>query len=349
MRRAMVVVMALTALVSFDWITASLGVAQISSQKSSGEKPEEFYRGKTLSIYTGSAGGSADALCRALVPHLEREIRAKVIVENHPGGGSLQTINLAYRAKPDGLIVLVHETPGVTLSDWFDDPGAIWETAKFNWLALAANQPGICVVSPQKPYQSIKDLQHAKGLKLGASTAMAYYGPTNSLVASILNLDAKVVTGLKGTSGIVLSIQKGEVDGSALPEDVAARFAKPNQVRPLFTMSGHSALFPDLPVLARVVKLTKDQELLIDTVASASKAMVTTPGVPQDRVDFLRKTLRKICEDKGVQKDIMEKTGLGGWYGFVPGEEMQREMADPNIGPKDKGLLQDILDRYLVR
>ncbi|MDP2644655.1 MAG: tripartite tricarboxylate transporter substrate-binding protein [Desulfobacterales bacterium] len=313
------------------------------------ESPEEFYRGKTIALYTGSIGGSADSLCRALAPFLQKETGAKVIVANHPGGNSMQTVNLAYKKKPDGLILLVHETSGIILSDWFEDPGAVWKAANFNWIARVAFQPGIAVVSPQSPYRSIDDLRKAKGLKLGASTPMGYYGPVNSLFASILNLDAQVITGLKGTSGIVLSIQKGEIDGGALSEDRAAVSAKGNQVRPLFVVSGESALFPDLPVLDKVVKLTQDQELVLDAVATVNKAIVTTPGVPMDRVDFLRKTIHKITQNKSIQKVLMEKTGIAGWYGYVPGETVQKNMADPSIGPRVRKTLEAILSRYLVR
>lgn len=37
-----------------------------------GETPEQFYRGKTLSIFTGSPGGASDIVTRALAPFIKK-------------------------------------------------------------------------------------------------------------------------------------------------------------------------------------------------------------------------------------------------------------------------------------
>lgn len=314
---------------------------------SKGGTAEQFYRGKTLSIFTGSAGGASDIVTRALVPFLEKEIGVTAVVKNQPGGGTLQTENLAYKAKPDGLTLLSMEPNSVALSNWFNEPGAVFDVAKFNWLAQLAFEPTVFIASPQKGYQSMKDLQQAKGLKFGTAAPLSWYGPANMMLAWILNLDAKVISGLKGTGQIILSLQKGELDGEAVAETVAQQYGKAGQVKPLFVFYGESRVFSNLPVLIKEVKLTKEQEKMMQVLAPISKALSTSPGVPQERVNYLRNALKKICEDKNTQQAVVEKGGFAGWYGFVSGEEVQRQMAQPQLGQEVKRILENLMEKYM--
>ena len=67
---------------------------------------EDFYHGKTVTIYVGfGAGGGYDAYAQLLAPHMRRHIpgNPSVIVKHMPGAGSLALMNYLWSvAAPDG-------------------------------------------------------------------------------------------------------------------------------------------------------------------------------------------------------------------------------------------------------
>ena len=53
-----------------------------------------FFHGKQVRFYTmGSPGGGYDTYMRALIPHLEKKLGAKMLPTNEPGAGGLIAIN----------------------------------------------------------------------------------------------------------------------------------------------------------------------------------------------------------------------------------------------------------------
>ena len=66
-----------------------------------------FFHGKQVRFYTmGSPGGGYDTYMRALTPHLEKKLGAKMLPTNEPGAGGLIAINHTLHAPPDGMTIL---------------------------------------------------------------------------------------------------------------------------------------------------------------------------------------------------------------------------------------------------
>ncbi len=330
-------------------LVMSLALSISCAKAETGQAAKEFYQGKTITLYTGSAGGTGDLISRTLAPFVGKETGTTVVVENQPGSNIQQNLNLVYQSKPDGLTLYLGDPTSWALSDWLKEPGALWDTAKFNWLAQLAIEPTIYLQPPQKPVNSINDLRQAKGLKYGTPLATSWHGMAEMSLCSVLDLDAKVVTGFKGSTEMVLSVIKGELDGCMLVETLSNQYVKSGQLKPLFVYYGQSTTFSSLPLLEKEIKPTKQQQTVRDFVGTISKNIATGPGVPQDRVDFLRSVLKKICEDPITQQEIVKKAGMSGWYGLVPGEEVQKRMGQKDLGPQIASLLQGLQQKYLVR
>src|SRR5882757_2221786 len=67
-----------------------------------------FFHGKQVRFYTmGSPGGGYDTYMRALVPHIEKRLDAKLIPTNEPSAGGLIAMNRTINAVPDGLTILL--------------------------------------------------------------------------------------------------------------------------------------------------------------------------------------------------------------------------------------------------
>lgn len=74
-----------------------------------------------------------------------------------------------------------------------------------------------------------------------------------------------------------------------------------------------------------VSDLTEEQRLTSETVGPTDQVLLTPPGTPQDKVDFLRKVLKKINEDPSDTDILKKRTGLAAWE-FVEGEVAQRDI-----------------------
>src|SRR4029453_19490611 len=67
-----------------------------------------FFQGKQVRFYTmGGPGGGYNTYMRALIPHLEKKLGAKMLPTNEPGAGGLIAINRTIHAPPDGMTILL--------------------------------------------------------------------------------------------------------------------------------------------------------------------------------------------------------------------------------------------------
>ena len=60
---------------------------------------------------------------------------------------------------------------------------------------------------------------------------------------------------------------------------------------------------PDVPTLAEVAAIPKDKAWMVDLrqqIGEAQRAMVAAPGVPADRVDYLRAAMAGVLTDPAV-------------------------------------------------
>lgn len=82
--------------------TAALGAAQVARAQIFGSTE------RTLRIVVGfPPGGSTDSIARIIAPHMERALRATVLVENKPGAGA-RIANIHVKgARPDGNTLLL--------------------------------------------------------------------------------------------------------------------------------------------------------------------------------------------------------------------------------------------------
>jgi tripartite-type tricarboxylate transporter receptor subunit TctC len=90
----------LTTLLRFCAVTA-LGfasVATLSSQSAAQAFPDKAFR----FFVPFPAGGSADAISRAMQPALERIFRQPVVVENRTGAGGMLGVDAVAKSAPDG-------------------------------------------------------------------------------------------------------------------------------------------------------------------------------------------------------------------------------------------------------
>src|SRR6266702_1230242 len=121
-----------------------------------------FFHGKQVRFYTmGSPGGGYDTYMRALVPHLEKKLGARMLPTNEPGAGGLIAINRTINAPPDGLTILLVGGETLVTAQLYESPGVNYDVRKLTWLARMSSESKVALIGPKSPYATVADLMRS--------------------------------------------------------------------------------------------------------------------------------------------------------------------------------------------
>jgi tripartite-type tricarboxylate transporter receptor subunit TctC len=249
---------------------------------------------------------------RALIPHLEKRLGAKMLPTNEPGAGGLIAINRTLHAPPDGLTILLVGGETLVTAQLYDAPGVNYDVRKLTWLARVSSEAKVALLGPQSPYGTVFDLMKSERPVTWAGSSKGNADFT-AIMAHALGMKSKIITGYKGTGDMNLAIQRGEVDGRIVSEESAALYGPSNGMRVVAVLARKRLeQFPAAPTLFEAAELGPAQARLIDWragIAGLGRLMMVTPGTPQDRLDLLRQTFAEVIRDGGFIAEV-KKLGL---------------------------------------
>jgi tripartite-type tricarboxylate transporter receptor subunit TctC len=308
-----------------------------------------FYKGKTAKIVVGyGPGGGYDAYARMIAPHLDKVLGATVIVENQPGAGGATALNRVSVAQPDGLTMMIVNGTAAALGQLLEQDGVRYDLGKLEHLGIVSSSPWMWLVSPTTPIAKTA----AEAQKLDQPIRWGGTAPTDGLsdgaavACEALNLKCKVVIGYKGSAEVALAVQRGEMDAQYVSDTSANNYVKSGQAIAVAAMGRNkSRFFPDTPTIFEAVKLTPDQQWWFDFRADLDdlgRILVTTPGVPADRLAFLRDAVKKVLSDPALKAEG-EKSQR--YVDFVPPEEARKKALGlvTNITPEKKAEAKHVI------
>jgi tripartite-type tricarboxylate transporter receptor subunit TctC len=287
-------------------ITAAVAATAFASGAA---QAQSFYDGKTVRIVVGLApGGGFDTYARLIGRHLGNHIPGKptVIVDNMPGAGSLVMANWLYKvAKPDGLTI-GHFDGALILGQAIGRPGIEFDAQKFEYLGAAAKEDVVCSISKASGITTIEQWRAAKTpVKFGALTPGATPNNAPETLKAALGLPIQVVSGYKGTSGIRLGVESGEVAGACWSwQSMRVTWRKAleaGEVVPVIQIVAKP--FSDLPNVPLAINLATTDEARqliragVQNSGAFARPLAVPPGTPADRVEMLRKALADTLKD----------------------------------------------------
>lgn len=270
------------------------------------QEAAEFYKGKTVRFIVGVAvGGGFDAYARMLAPHLSKELGASVVVENLPGAGGILALNQMMIAQPDGLrFKIVNGTPSL-LAQLLEQENIKYDLTKMPHLGLVAAEPWGLMVAPNSPIRAPADLVKP-GLKMRWGGTGPTGGPSDgaSITCEALKLDCRIVMGYRGSAEIALAVQRGELDGLYITDSSLSQYLKSGQGHVVaMAARQRSKLLPEVPTLYEALKLDVEQAWWLDfrsDLNTYGRVLVTMPGIPADRLAYLRQVIGKVLADPAV-------------------------------------------------
>jgi tripartite-type tricarboxylate transporter receptor subunit TctC len=308
---------------------------------------EEFYRGKTVSLWVGyGTGGGYDNTARLLAPHLGDYIpgKPKVVVQNVTGAGSLLAANNLYNVAPkDGTVIGIFSST-VAMMPLYGDQAAKFDAQKFGWIGNVHRDAHSCAVwkGAGQDIRTLQDLIAAKNtVVFGSDGGDAPLTRWPLFLKNVLGANLKVVAGYKGTREINLAMQSGEAGGSCGMFESTVRTAylsdyERGDLR-LFVQTGYkrnAPFFKDATNLYDLLKTDEEVQMarLVFGVNEITRPLTAPPGVPPERLAALRKAFVDVTRDPGLIEDGKK---LGFQLDPMPADELMAEFNALYRTPKE--------------
>jgi tripartite-type tricarboxylate transporter receptor subunit TctC len=292
----------------------------------------EYFKGKTIEfVVSSSAGSTPDLVSRVIASYLSRDTGATAIVINKDGAGGIEGMNYLYQGKPDGLTMGTTSSVKFVSNKVMNEPAATYDIEKYSYIMVVDPQPVHFFVSPDGPYQSVADLKAGKDLKIGASSPSGLHALGGLTVLKLLGLNAKVVTGFNEESQRSLAVKRGEIIGYTTGIQGAKAGIEGGMIKSLFILSTkRDPRTPDVPAITELVKLSGDDLELVklwETALAASTLFMAPPGMPEDKLAFLRDLANKWVQNKDFRAEIDTVSGAA-VKTFITGDDATRGMRE---------------------
>jgi len=282
-----------------------------------GAAPAQTYPDRPISLVVPfPAGGTTDALARALGQDLAKRLGQPVVVESKPGAGATLGADYVARATPDGYTLLmgaVHHTIATS----------VYRNLKYDFakdfapITTVALVPNILVVNPNVPAKSVQELLAlAKGQpgKLtfgsnGVGTGQHLIGAQFEALGGVKLLHVPY----KGSGPLTTDLLGGQIDMSFDTITPVLPHVQSGKLRALaVTTAQRSKALPDVPTLAESGLKGFDMGTWFGVLAPA--------GTPQAVVDKLNKEMVAIIRSEDFGRRMAE-------IGAVPIGNSPAEMA----------------------
>lgn len=266
---------------------------------------EDFYTGKTLRMLVGyGPGGGYDIYGRLVAEFLPKFLpgHPSIVTENMPGAGSFAAAKYIANVAPKDGTVLASLAQTFALNSAVGGSGKT-NAAEFRYIGRVTTNIDVGVARPSSGIKSIADVR-AKQYTVGASGR----GSTTDIYAEALNAYGgtrfKIVLGYKGTSEILLAMQRGEVDIDGAYGLPGMLVTHPDWIKGGATLLFQAALkrsplLPNVPTLGELAISDEGKSILgaIASTAEIGRSIISGPGVPAERLAALRAAFAKMAKD----------------------------------------------------
>lgn len=315
--------------------------AVVFAGEAAAQSVEQFYKGKQINLVIGAdVAGGYDTYGRLFARLMPKHIpgNPNMIVQIMPGAGGVVAANFLYNIAPkDGLTLgtvqrHIPEGPLTNLG------GVQFDATKFHWIGSLNNEVSICVSWHTAAVKTFKDA-FDKELIVGAQK-QANTEQYPSLFNNILGTKFKIISGYTGGNGVLLAMERGEVEGRCSWSWSSIVVQKPDWLKEKkinllaqIALVGHPDL-PDVPLVMDFAKTDEDRQVLEFMFARnvLGRPFLAPPGVPGERVVALRAAFDAMVKDKEsiaeFDKQKQELTPVGG-------EAIQNLMARIYATPKE--------------
>jgi tripartite-type tricarboxylate transporter receptor subunit TctC len=305
------------------------------------QTPEEFYKGKTVTVMLGHPpGGSYHMYATLAVNHLRRHIpgNPNVIIEHRPGGGGVRAARHFYTNAPrDGTVIaLFPETLAHT--EILQPEVGQWKTLEMSYIGTFSGVGAVMMRRQNAPAKTVAEMRKIpSSVGCTGKTSQAYQ--TASMMKNLGDFQFKIICGYPGSADYVLAMIRGELDMVASAwlqwrtthtEDIA----KGTMVPVIQTGLRRNRELPNLPLMQEVIDDPTAKRVIefISAGTDFGRALIAPPAIPADRLKALRGAFDSLVKDPAFLKDAERAKAQ---IDPTSGEQLQQDLIALFKAPKD--------------
>ena len=261
-----------------------------------------------------SPGGAVDGPMRAIAEQLAKRLKQQVTVENRPGAGSTIGSGEVAKAPADGYtLLLASQTNAISASLYPKLPFNPIED--FVGISLLGREPGVLVVHPSVPVNSVAELrayvkQRPGQINYSSSGNGSGQHLFMAMFASMADIKPVHVP-YKGSAQATTDLLGGTVQMSIPGTQAMVRHVKAGKLKALATTGvARSPSLPDVPTLA--------ESGLPGYSAYVWMGLLAPKGTPQAIVERLQRELKAVLATPEVT-GFMNEAGIE-MVGSTPAE-----------------------------
>lgn len=308
---------------------------------------ENFFTDKIVTIYVGfSPGGGYDVYARLVSEFLGRHIPGNpdVVVENMPGAGGRIAVQYLYAVAPQDGTSLSVPVQSMALDSLLNVlPGEV-DARDFIAIGRMTTEYELGMVWNDVEADTLEEI-----METPVTFASTGAGSASSFVPLMLNdmvgTQFNVIQGYQGANAAMMALETREVEGAM--QGIAGMTASrpdwiPGGVVDVVWQLGlrRHELVPDAPAVGELGNTELDRAALrlVSGAAEIGRALITTPNVPEERVEVLRTAFDAMMADPDFRAAADERNYL---LEPMSGAELQVEIAAQMDVP------QDVIDKVM--
>lgn len=290
----------------------------------------DFYKGNVIKwIVPYNPGGGYDEYSRVIAPYLEKYTGARVDIVNMPGSGGMKGAVEIFKAPSDGLTIGIINGSAMVTNQLAGIEGATYKVGQYNYLGRMVADQRVFVVGANSGVDSFEGMMSDGKPAIVGATGLGGSTYVDAVISGkAFDIDQRVIHGFDASGDIRTAMLRGDVTamwgslGSALPGMEAG-----DHKAILTDQRNPTGILADVPSIWDVAEKlpNKDEVMPIleawDALSAVGRPVAAPPGVPEDRMEFLRDAFDKAMHDPEFVASAQE---AGRDLSFASGADMAK-------------------------
>ena len=215
----------------------------------------ESVRGQVITVLSpNSAGGMMTRYARMIAPYIAkhsgaRDVRVRVMT----GGGGIRGTNFLWFAEPDGRTIAFTSVTSLILAQLSGSEAVQFDATRLVYLGRAATEPRVLTVGASSGIMTIHDARALDRPFVFPSQGTDEDFYSMAVLADVLQIDLKVVSGYDGNADTALAVIKGDGDGHITGWSASRAVIEAGDERPILTLSQDR--YPPYPAVPTALEL----------------------------------------------------------------------------------------------
>lgn len=264
-----------------------------------------FYKDNVIKfIVPYKPGGGYDEYARILAPFMEEYSGARVDIVNMPGSGGMKGAVEIFNSPADGLNIGIINGSAMITNELAEIEGANYKVADYNFLGRIVADTRVMVVGASTGLKNFDEVKAGGTAVVGATGLGGSTYVDAVIVGDVFGMDQKVVHGFNSSGDIRAAMLRGDVHAMWGSLGSAMKGIKSGDHMVVLHSSKDAAgVLEGIPSVYDVAAASDDPEGQMkileawDGLSAVGRPVAAPPGVPEDRLAFLRDAFASAMAD----------------------------------------------------